>query len=396
MAQALSNAPSMTVAIDSPRASARVGAMPWYVWSMLAATTSVMAGAYCDISWHISIGRDTFWTPAHMAIYLAAVIAGTSAAWLIFTTTFGSDSALRESSVRVLGFRGPLAAFVAAWGGGMMLTSAPFDNWWHNAYGLDVKIVSPPHAVLSMGVLALNLSALLMASTAHNRAQGVQRRRLGLAVLYVGACIVVQVYTFSLESTGMALMHSSVFYGSMDALPMVLLAAAAVSESRWAITIMTGIYTALWIAGLWIMPLFSATPRLGPVYQHITHFVPLWFPALLIVPGFAMDLVRQRLGKRGKIVSAVVLGCVFMAVLIAAQWPFADFLMTPAARNWVFGANYFVYWDPANVTYDPYRFIHKDATSAAFAWGMASAFIFSCLFAWIGLGFGEWMRKERR
>ena len=24
-----------------------------------------------------------------------------------------------------------------------MLTSAPFDDWWHNAYGLDVKITQP-------------------------------------------------------------------------------------------------------------------------------------------------------------------------------------------------------------------------------------------------------------
>jgi len=32
-----------------------------------------------------------------------------------------------------------------------MLTSAPFDNWWHNAYGLDVKIVSLPHSILALG-----------------------------------------------------------------------------------------------------------------------------------------------------------------------------------------------------------------------------------------------------
>ena len=35
-----------------------------------------------------------------------------------------------------------------------MLTSAPFDNWWHNAYGLDVKIVSPPHTLLILGIRA--------------------------------------------------------------------------------------------------------------------------------------------------------------------------------------------------------------------------------------------------
>ena len=46
-----------------------------------------------------------------------------------------------------------------------MLASAPFDNWWHNAYGLDVKIFSPPHVVLDGGVLAIQVGALLLAAS---------------------------------------------------------------------------------------------------------------------------------------------------------------------------------------------------------------------------------------
>jgi hypothetical protein len=34
-------------------------------------------------------------------------------------------------------------------GGFALITSAPFDNWWHSAYSLDVKIVSPPHTLLA-------------------------------------------------------------------------------------------------------------------------------------------------------------------------------------------------------------------------------------------------------
>jgi hypothetical protein len=48
-----------------------------------------------------------------------------------------------------------LGAFIAGWGDIAMLASAPFDNWWHNAYGLDVKIVSPPHMVLFTGIFAV-------------------------------------------------------------------------------------------------------------------------------------------------------------------------------------------------------------------------------------------------
>jgi hypothetical protein len=43
------------------------------------AVTSAMVGTP-DISWHRSIGRDTFWTPAHIAIYMR-VLAGIRAAF---------------------------------------------------------------------------------------------------------------------------------------------------------------------------------------------------------------------------------------------------------------------------------------------------------------------------
>ncbi|HTB18763.1 MAG TPA: hypothetical protein VK708_11630, partial [Bryobacteraceae bacterium] len=114
--------------------------VPWYIWCSVLAVTSAMAGAHWDISWHRSIGRDNFWTPAHIAIYMCGVLAGLSCAYLILATTFGRND-LKDASVKMWGFRGPLGAFLSAWGGLAMLTSAPFDDWWHNAYGLDVKIV---------------------------------------------------------------------------------------------------------------------------------------------------------------------------------------------------------------------------------------------------------------
>ncbi len=42
--------------------------VPWYIWfGALAVTSSSIGGAW-DVAWHRSIGRDTFWTPAHLAI----------------------------------------------------------------------------------------------------------------------------------------------------------------------------------------------------------------------------------------------------------------------------------------------------------------------------------------
>ena len=71
-------------------------AIPWYLWASVIGVTSAMIGVQWDISWHRSIGRDTFWTPPHMAIYLCGIIAGISSAYLILATTFGKLPDIRK------------------------------------------------------------------------------------------------------------------------------------------------------------------------------------------------------------------------------------------------------------------------------------------------------------
>src|SRR5437773_6935222 len=122
---------------SSAEQPARVPAtIPWYIWSSIIAVTSAMTGTHWDIAWHRSIGRDTFWTPAHIAIYLCGVLAGIACGYLIFSTTFRGSAEARAGAVHVLGFSGPLGAFLSAWGGVAMLTSVPFDNWLDDAYGV--------------------------------------------------------------------------------------------------------------------------------------------------------------------------------------------------------------------------------------------------------------------
>src|ERR1700674_4663916 len=165
--------------------AANLDSVPWYIWALVAAVVSVVIGGYWDISWHRSIGRDSFWTPAHIAIHMCGVLAGISCGYLILSTTLNRRSPLRESSVGIWGFRGPFGAFIAAWGGIAMLASAPFDDWWHNAYGLDVKILSPPHMVLALGLFAVHMGALMLILGQINRASGPLRHQLQMMFLYV-------------------------------------------------------------------------------------------------------------------------------------------------------------------------------------------------------------------
>ncbi len=55
-------APAGLAATD--RTSASESAVPWYLWAVAFASASVLVGVIWDISWHRTIGRDTFWTAA--------------------------------------------------------------------------------------------------------------------------------------------------------------------------------------------------------------------------------------------------------------------------------------------------------------------------------------------
>jgi hypothetical protein len=370
--------------------------VPWYVWCSVAAVTSCMIGVHWDISWHESIGRDTFWTPAHLAIHLCGILAGIASAYLILSTTFDRQSPLRKTSVRMWGFRGPLGAFIMAWGGLCMIISAPFDDWWHRAYGLDVKILSPPHAVLALGIFGVHAGVLALILAYMNRSQSRLRGRYLKLFLYVGGILLVALTAFQMELTARPMMHMVYFYRVLAlTVPLVLPRISRATGYKWAATAVAGVYTAfLFLIGR-ILALFPAEPKLGPVYQHVTHFVPPEFPLLLIVPAFALDLMWQRTADWPRWRQSVVSGIVFLAALAAAQWPFAYFLMSPAARNWLIGAKYFAYFQRPGSIYLRYQFIPTEH-GLALLQELVLAVSIAAFTMWLGIAGGDRMRQVRR
>jgi hypothetical protein len=378
--------------------SQHVSGIPWYLWCAALAVTSVTIGGQWDVSWHRSIGRDTFWTPAHMAIYLCGVLAGIACGYLIFNTTFRRPPQMVASSVHVLGFTAPLGAFLAAWGGVTMLTSAPFDNWWHNAYGLDVKIVSPPHTLLMLGIVAVKFGTVLLILAAMNRTldQSSQFRQLQCLLLYVGGMLLMFVMFFNMEYTWSELLHGAGSYIAVSiGIPLLYAAFWKASRNRWSSTCITAIYTIGWIAIILILPLFPAEPKLGPVYQPVTHFVPPKFPLLLIVPAVLVDLLWSRFGDGKKLLSALAGGPLFVLSLVAVEWPFADFLMTKASENRFFATGDYDYGTPSWSAEVQHLFIRPE--HGAVLWqGLGLAMLYAAIGIWVGLTLGNWMRSVKR
>jgi hypothetical protein len=376
--------------------------IPWYLWCAALAVTSVTIGAHWDVSWHRSIGRDTFWTPAHMAIYLCGVLAGIWSGYLILFTTFLRPPQMVASSVRVFGLRGPFGAFLAAWGGVAMLTSAPFDNWWHSAYGLDVKIVSPPHAVLMLGIWAVCLGALFLLVAAMNRAeaaagpQSAQFRHLQWLMIYLSGLLLVLSMFFRMEYTWDVYLHSaSAYIVCTLGTPLYFAAIHVASRNRWAATSIAAFYT-LFVCGLILsLPLFPAEPKLGPVYRHLTQFIPPKFPLLLIIPAIAIDLLLTYAKEWKPWIIAIAAGPIFVLTLVAAEWPFADFLMTKTAANRFFGTGYVDYGMPPTSKDVLRQFVEPEQGIVLWK-GLFMAMLYAMVFTWLGLALGRWMKKLQR
>jgi hypothetical protein len=388
------------VGIPAPaHAATRAAAVPWYCVAVVLGAACVPIGVLWDISWHLTIGRDTFWTPAHMLIYLGGALPGCVCGWLVLKTTFWPDPGNQVPAVRLWGFRAPLGAWVVVWGAFAMLTSGPFDNWWHNAYGLDVKIVSPPHTILALGTYAVAIGGLLLVLSWQNRAPEERFSGITVLVLISFGTLLTKVSVFTTEYTYPNQQHTALFYQVVClTFPLWLVAAARAARIRWAATITAVIYTLVTLGMIWVLPLFPGHPKLGPIYNPLTHMVPPPFPLLLIVPALAIDLVMLGFGRRHSFwkdtLLAVVIAVLFFVLLLAVEWPFAKFLLSPASRNaffagnamWGYGSGFghwrFEFWDseknPLTVT------------------GSAIACGFSFVQARMALWIGDWFSKVQR
>jgi hypothetical protein len=278
-----------------------------------------------------------------------------------------------------------------------MLASAPFDNWWHNSFGLDVEILSPPHVVLGLGILGVGLGAVLLLLAQMNRAQGAAKLNLNRLLLYLSAVLITLRMIMITEYTDPTMMHTAMFYRVvMLAVPSMLVAFARASGRRWGATIIASIYSFITIAFLWVFPLFPAHPRLGPVLTNVDHMVPMGFPVLLLPAAVALDFALNRTSRLNKWFQSAIAGTAFLVALVIVHWPWGTFMISPLARNWVFGQNYFPYQMAPSEYHFAWEFQKYEATRAALWMGFGIAWLTSIFTMRFGIFLGDWFRGVRR
>lgn len=107
-----------------------------------------------DVAEHAKGAVDRFWYPPHYGIYFCLFMSALLSLAGLYLVLRGPG--LPFEKLR----RNPALTFVAVLNGVSFL-GAPFDQWWHETYGLDLSTWSPPHIHLIVGVSMVILGCLV-------------------------------------------------------------------------------------------------------------------------------------------------------------------------------------------------------------------------------------------
>jgi len=253
-------------------------------------------------------------------------------------------------------------------------------------------------------MLGLSVGALLLVLSRQNRLADINGAKGSGLFVYTGGIFVLVGSLFLLEYIFPNQQHGGMFYKVCAIMfPMRFVALSVAGRISWPATRVAAVYMGFMCAMNWILVQFPAQPKLAPIFNPVTHMVPLPFPLLLIFPAIAIDLLLRNKGQIKswflRIGLAVLLGGAFLFVLFLAQYLSSIYMLSPHANNWFFmGDRHFGYNVSAGAWHHEFWFQNPNKpdadllkpTGMAIAWAVASAS------AWLGLFFGRWMRKVRR
>jgi len=372
-----------------------------YIYVLVLASVCIILGFVWDISWHMSIGRDRFLTPPHIIIYIGAIVAAIVSGYQVLQRSFFGTAAQKAASVKFWGiFYAPFGGLFCIWGAFAMLTSSPFDNWWHNTFGLDQKIFSPPHVLLISGMIAIQLGTYISVVAAVSDKTfntKINRKHNWLLAIAAGS-LLATLFTLFSELLPTSHMHNLWFYILTSTIfPVFLFAFSRASKSRWGATTAAAVYMGELLFMLWLLPLFHAKPQLGPVFNHFDHFQPFRFPLLLVLPAIPVDVILNMRDNVKPLLKILLASLTFLVVFFVAQWYFGEFYLTSVyARGWVlasyslnYGINpnsvYRYAFNPLVVTYGKHLVV-----------GLGIAGFCAIISGMAGYYWGNWIKKVKR
>lgn len=364
---------------------------------LLTSTASLLFWLW-DISWQATLGQATFWTPPHVALCSAAVLSGMICLRAPKRRRIGQGRSEGATTRARPICDGPGTRIfpVAA---SFMLLATVIDFRWHDAHPYQEAVLNPPHFMFALSVLMVQLGTVAVAAAL----QGESGNRLPSwgRYLYIhgAAMVVLWVATMAMEYVARPnLWHGSEFYQVVGALlPVVLVGVSRSSFVKWPATAVAAIYMALTIIVIWILQALPAGPTLEPGLNPLGHFLPPPFPLLLLPPALAVDLLIRHLRAanwKGELIGAGLVGTTFIGIVLVTHWYFADFLLSPAARNYFFAADQWPYH--AQLGDWRYSFWTLDPSPRSLLKGVVISVAIASSSAFLGFWLGRGLSRPRR
>ncbi|HVR89150.1 MAG TPA: hypothetical protein VHG53_06355 [Candidatus Limnocylindria bacterium] len=298
-----------------PRRELNTASIPLLVLLVgMAGLMSGVVGTAWDVSWHRTIGRDSFWILPHVFTYAGAMLNGIAA--LLATSTAMAGRRVRGRELRIGALRAELGVAFVGIATALIILSAPFDDAWHRAIGPDVDIWSPPH------LAAIAASSLIYLGWGTALAPGVfpigERLRRVLRVAMFGAWAGMAIFATNFYYF-MAVTREALFYPVLvcAVIPLVLAAGDVVTGEPYART-----KIALWYTGVSLLVIGGL---------QLEGWRPPAFPPLVVAGAIAVDLLRRRTA------SPLLLGAAFAIAFVAAEWARMTLFPAPAPTTLVAG-----------------------------------------------------------
>jgi hypothetical protein len=235
--------------------------------------------------------------------------------------------ALRDPrSVDLWGLRAPLGFVLAGFGVLGVLGSAPFDEWWHRMFGIDVTVWSPPHlfAIAATAVIRVGLIVAVVHER-HPAANGAVpwQPKLSWRGTTVADWVLLLLFSLLLGNLTFALGEYDYLDASRDPFLYPILASLAAPVALVAAVRTLGrVGTATLIALLLMLRRELASPLLL-----MTGFVPPSSAPLYLVPAIIVDLwfwlVRRTDESAWKSVAA---GILFAWIFIGTEYGYTAYL----------------------------------------------------------------------
>jgi len=133
----------------------------------------------------------------------------------------------------------------------------------------------------------VSISKYLNASDKH-------KKILQLLFIIAASSLVCMFCTLGIEYLDSRNMRLALFYKISAGLLLLLLPSLGRElQMKWGMTLISLGYFIILAGSNWIVQLFPAEPKLGPILNHITHFQGLAFPMLFIFPAMFMDMLMR-------------------------------------------------------------------------------------------------------